>query len=788
MGFFDRFRNKNKPESSAVTRDVLPEPAAKEIPEPAAEAVPVQSGTQPESELVPLVGRIPFPAYRGTEPYIFISYAHANADEVFAQIKQFHDQGYRIWYDEGIAPGNEWTDEIANALENASLFLVFLTPESEKSTNVRDEINYALNDNKPFLAIHLKETQLTGGLKLRVGTKQAILKYTMTEEEYLYKYTFAFEHLGLPVPPAILKYKEAYSPAKPAQSQAVLTGKHTGDPSAQKQTAIPAAPQKAPGAAVPAHSGFRPKGTAVITTKTGSRKAPANSLFSMAANGIFLHPKTRWTQENGELPEFAKIRKINMEPYPDNNEYHRLFHITLTDGSVIDTDVQTSFSWLGFEEEGHAAKFPWHEVDSIDIDWSSTLSDDWSEYARVHLRGGDVLFVPAFSLTMAGRRRPGPDSASYNSNLTWPETIKTRRGTDVSLRDLSSASFGAMVFEEDRWEKDWFKEIPIGLVYKDGRQMSTFLQEDYLKFFAIDDFGVVEILPDKLDHIDFVKDIAEEVFHAELPVSQAAAAAPQTSAAAPSSVLSSEKKHTWGDYEPKGTAYIYLKDGRELKGIANSFVLKAKRMEKQSMGNERLYTGMDTPDLEHDYDLSNMKPFLEMNRIENTDDGFLVTDMDEEETRIRLPQGCEFWFLGEENKFEPGKLMAEDVRLIEFKRREDAGIPVRFCTVSCKEGSFLSPAAFLTISYNAGSGIPSMKLCHDFSKYAGYPVKVKNLQRLLFIKQGSGGMYPGFVLKAELKNGEDIDFEMNGYFSILVMARFGTMRDIPRASFRGIEF
>ena len=30
--------------------------------------------------------------------------------------------------------------------------------------------------------------------------------------------------------------------------------------------------------------------------------------------------------------------------------------------------------------------------------------------------------------------------------------------------------------------------------------------------------------------------------------------------------------------------------------------------------------------------------------------------------------------------------------------------------------------------------------------------------------------------------------EMNGYFSILVMARFGTMRDIPRASFRGIEF
>ena len=153
------------------------------------------------------MGRIPFPAYRGNNPYIFISYAHANANEVFRLIKQFHDQGYNVWYDEGIAPGNEWTDEIANTLENASLFLVFLTPESEASTNVRDEINYALNDNKPFLAIHLAETKLTGGLKLRVGTKQAILKYAMSDEEFLYKYTFAFEHLGLPVPPSIQKYK-----------------------------------------------------------------------------------------------------------------------------------------------------------------------------------------------------------------------------------------------------------------------------------------------------------------------------------------------------------------------------------------------------------------------------------------------------------------------------------------------------------------------------------------------------------------------------------------------------
>ena len=60
--------------------------------------------------------RIPFPAYRGNETYIFISYAHADAQAVYKEITKFHRQGYRVWYDEGISPGNEWTDEIAEAL------------------------------------------------------------------------------------------------------------------------------------------------------------------------------------------------------------------------------------------------------------------------------------------------------------------------------------------------------------------------------------------------------------------------------------------------------------------------------------------------------------------------------------------------------------------------------------------------------------------------------------------------------------------------------------------------
>ncbi|MBR5015554.1 MAG: toll/interleukin-1 receptor domain-containing protein, partial [Clostridia bacterium] len=111
-----------------------------------------------ETKLVPGIGRLPYPAYRGTEPYIFISYAHDDKDIVFPEIKRFNEAGFHVWYDEGISPGNEWTDEIANALEKCAVFVVMITPVSALRKNVLNEVNFALDEDKPFLAIHLKET------------------------------------------------------------------------------------------------------------------------------------------------------------------------------------------------------------------------------------------------------------------------------------------------------------------------------------------------------------------------------------------------------------------------------------------------------------------------------------------------------------------------------------------------------------------------------------------------------------------------------------------------------
>ena len=72
----------------------------------------------------------PFPAYKGDEPYIFVSYAHDDAERVYPEITRLRNEGFNIWYDEGISPGSTWRDEVALALTQCSVFLYFITPKS----------------------------------------------------------------------------------------------------------------------------------------------------------------------------------------------------------------------------------------------------------------------------------------------------------------------------------------------------------------------------------------------------------------------------------------------------------------------------------------------------------------------------------------------------------------------------------------------------------------------------------------------------------------------------------
>jgi hypothetical protein len=128
--------------------------------------------------------RIPFEPYHGDNPYIFISYAHLDAYLVFPELKRLHDLKYRLWYDVKIEPGNEWSEEISDAIDRCSYFIVFISPRSVDRLMIRKEILYALDHNKPVLPVYLEPTTLPGNISFLINHLQGINKFDSPNTRY----------------------------------------------------------------------------------------------------------------------------------------------------------------------------------------------------------------------------------------------------------------------------------------------------------------------------------------------------------------------------------------------------------------------------------------------------------------------------------------------------------------------------------------------------------------------------------------------------------------------------
>jgi predicted ATPase/class 3 adenylate cyclase len=122
--------------------------------------------------------------YNGTEPYVFVSYAHADETLVMAEMCRLKEMGVNIWYDAGIAPGSTWREEIAQALADASRMIFFVSRNSVNSMHCMQETSFGHTRGVKILAIHLEPVELPLGLELNLGDQQAIFKYQHQEEQY----------------------------------------------------------------------------------------------------------------------------------------------------------------------------------------------------------------------------------------------------------------------------------------------------------------------------------------------------------------------------------------------------------------------------------------------------------------------------------------------------------------------------------------------------------------------------------------------------------------------------
>ncbi len=120
--------------------------------------------------------------YHGKDGYVFVSYSHADAQQVFPVIEALQGRGYRVWFDEGIDPGTEWDENIAAHIQSCHSLLAFVSEHYIASENCKDELNYARDLNKQRLLIYLDDVLLPPGMAMRFNRLQSIYKNKYPDE------------------------------------------------------------------------------------------------------------------------------------------------------------------------------------------------------------------------------------------------------------------------------------------------------------------------------------------------------------------------------------------------------------------------------------------------------------------------------------------------------------------------------------------------------------------------------------------------------------------------------
>ena len=89
--------------------------------------------------------------------YAFISYSSINQEFATKLVRGLRVSGYPIWFDLLDLPaGSLRDDEVEKALRECSTFMIILTPESIASKNVKDQIDYAIDQDKHILPVLLE--------------------------------------------------------------------------------------------------------------------------------------------------------------------------------------------------------------------------------------------------------------------------------------------------------------------------------------------------------------------------------------------------------------------------------------------------------------------------------------------------------------------------------------------------------------------------------------------------------------------------------------------------------
>lgn len=128
--------------------------------------------------------------YEGSEPFLFFSYCHEDTALAQSVLQRMAAEGCRIWYDDGIHPGDDWPEVVADHLNRSAGFIAWITPAAAASHNCRNELTLAVELRKPVVSVITEDFPLSLGTRLQLASTHRIGKFEFDGEEAFFSKLF----------------------------------------------------------------------------------------------------------------------------------------------------------------------------------------------------------------------------------------------------------------------------------------------------------------------------------------------------------------------------------------------------------------------------------------------------------------------------------------------------------------------------------------------------------------------------------------------------------------------
>lgn len=152
---------------------------------------------------------------------VFVSYSSQDKAVADAVVSALENGGLRCWVaPRDVKPGADWGDSITEAISACKLVILVFSGHSNQSKHVRDEVYYAISEERLILPFRIENLDPTGSMRLHLSSRHWLDAFQPSWQAHLNRLVgSAAESLGRePVVPAAREETPPPTPAAPAKS------------------------------------------------------------------------------------------------------------------------------------------------------------------------------------------------------------------------------------------------------------------------------------------------------------------------------------------------------------------------------------------------------------------------------------------------------------------------------------------------------------------------------------------------------------------------------------------